>query len=381
MRAYFLAATLARLGDEMVATAVVLFVLTRTGDPTLAGITLAAYAFPSVASGPLLGAWLDRSRHRRAALASNQVALGATMLGLLAVVGTAPGWLAPLVAAVAGVTVPLTSGGFTGLMTLLVAPDRLARANSTESISFSVAALGGPALASALALVLSPAAAVLGIAVSAALSLLALAAVPSVPARGAVGRLDVRAGLRHMVATPRLRAVTLTSTLSFGAVGMLLVALPVRTAELGAGGTASGFVLAAFEIGCMATNLALIRLQSHWQTVLVCTGLYGLALTGWALAGSLPVLLVLALVAGFTLGPELPALLGARQRYTPEHLLSQVGTTGASLKIGFSALGAAAGGLLLPVCGPSAVIGLVAAVQGAAVLLGWLASRGRVPVS
>jgi hypothetical protein len=50
------AATLARVSDEMFSVGVVLLVLDRTGSPGLAGATVAAITFPSLVSGPLLGA-------------------------------------------------------------------------------------------------------------------------------------------------------------------------------------------------------------------------------------------------------------------------------------------------------------------------------------
>src|SRR3954447_18255659 len=86
----------------MVAFTLVLLVLDRTNSPTLAGITGAAYALPAVITGPLLGAWLDRTQFRRAALAVNQASLAIVMIGLLLVVGHSPHWTAPALAAVAG---------------------------------------------------------------------------------------------------------------------------------------------------------------------------------------------------------------------------------------------------------------------------------------
>src|SRR5215218_6383458 len=82
--AFFLAATLARLAGEMLPVAVVLLVLDRTGNAALAGAAVAAATLPGVVTGPVLGAWLDRTAHRRAALASNQVVLGASLLAILA---------------------------------------------------------------------------------------------------------------------------------------------------------------------------------------------------------------------------------------------------------------------------------------------------------
>ena len=141
---YFVAATLARVGDEMVAFTLVLLVLERTDSPALAGITGAAYALPAVVTGPLLGAWLDRTPYRRTALAINQAVLGAVMLAMLAVAGH---WVTPVLAAVAGMTLPLVSGGFTSMLPSLVAQSKLARANSLEAASFGAATITGPAAA------------------------------------------------------------------------------------------------------------------------------------------------------------------------------------------------------------------------------------------
>jgi DNA invertase Pin-like site-specific DNA recombinase len=102
--AFFLAATLARLASEMFPVAVVLLVLGRTGRIALAGAAVAASTLPGVVTGPVLGAWLDRMAHRRAALASNQVVLGASLLAILAAAGRAPGWALLLLAALAGLT-------------------------------------------------------------------------------------------------------------------------------------------------------------------------------------------------------------------------------------------------------------------------------------
>lgn len=370
MRAYYTAATLARLGDEMVAVALPLFMLARTGNAALTGIVVAAYSLPSVLTGPLLGSWLDGTKRRRAVLAANQVALAAAMLGLIA----APVWAAPLFAVLAGLALPMTSAGFSAMVPRLAGPERLTRANSLDSMSFSVASMAGPAVAAAVATLVSPTGSVLGIAAAAVGSIVALAFVAPVPP-SPHGRQPVLTGLRHIVHTPRLRAVTLATTMSWGSMGLLLVVLPLRTEELGVGQTPAGFLLTVFEIGCVATNIALIRFQDRWGTVLVSIAIYGVVLGGWSLAGNFPLLLVLALVAGLAMGPQFPALLAARQRYSPPELLSQVGTTGASLKIGAFSLGATLVGPLLPVLGVPGVIALVGGLQVLAAVLGWLVSR------
>jgi MFS-type transporter involved in bile tolerance (Atg22 family) len=98
----------------MFSVAVVL-VLARTGRPALAGAVVAATTLPSVVTGPVLGAWLDRTARRRTALAANQVLLASCLLAVLAAAGRSPAWVLLALAALAGVTAPLGTGGFTSM--------------------------------------------------------------------------------------------------------------------------------------------------------------------------------------------------------------------------------------------------------------------------
>src|SRR5690348_13097982 len=110
MRRYLLAASAARLADAMW-IGPVLLVLDRTGSAALAGLTLSAATLPTLVSAPLLGAWLDVHGRRRAAIAVNQVALTAALVGVAAAPGAAPAWVLA-----AGVTQPLVTGGFSSMV-------------------------------------------------------------------------------------------------------------------------------------------------------------------------------------------------------------------------------------------------------------------------
>jgi MFS family permease len=354
---YYLAATLARFADEMVAFTLVLLVLDRTDSPTLAGITGAAYALPAVATGPLLGAWLDRTAYRRSALAVNQATLGAVMLGLLIVVGHSPSWVPPALAAVAGATLPMVSGGFTSMLPSLFRPERLARANAFESVSFSTATIAGPSTAATVAAVVSVDAAAVVIAIAAALSIVAISRLPALPPVGAGGEpffSSVVGGLVHLARTPRLRASTVTTTLLMGFTGILLIALPLHMPSLGMPKSAAGYLWTAVEIGSVTTALVLSRPQSRWRpeyVVMVSVAAYGL---------------ILAVAAGLAEGPALPAMFAARQQYSPHALQGRVSTSAASLRVGSSALGQATAGVLVPAIGTHAAlltvgVGLVAA--------------------
>jgi MFS family permease len=385
MPGYYVAATLARLGDEMVAFTIVLLVLERTDSPGLAGLTGAAYALPAIATGPLLGAWLDRTHYRRAALALNQAVLGVVMLSLLAVVGHAPEWTVPALAALAGTTLPMVSGGFTSMLPSLAPQSLLAGANSLEAASFGAATITGPAAAATIAAAVSVEAAAAVIAVTATASIVAITRLPTLPP--AVAPEDrqpfvasVIGGLAHLARTPRLRMSTVTTTGVMGATGFILITLPLHMPSLGAPRAAAGYLWTALEIGSVTTAVLLGRLQSRWRpelVVIVAVAAYGLVMASWTLAGSLAVLLVLAAAAGLFEGPMLPAMFAARQQYSPVALQGRVSTTAASLRVGAAALGQAAGGLLVPLIGTRAALLTVALGLVAAAALGYLAGLSR----
>src|SRR5437762_4784652 len=101
---FWATATVTRLADEMFSVGVVLLVLDRTGSAGLAGATVAAVTLPSIVSGPLLGAWLDRTSRRRTIMMLDQVLAASSLVGIVVLAGNAPNWTLPLVALVAGAT-------------------------------------------------------------------------------------------------------------------------------------------------------------------------------------------------------------------------------------------------------------------------------------
>jgi predicted MFS family arabinose efflux permease len=380
---YAAAAGLARLADEMVGLAMVLLALSRTGRPVLAGALVTAYTLPVLASGPVLGAWLDRTRHRRPALMVNLAVLAGASVGIAASLARAPVAVPLLLAAVAGVTLPMTSGGFTSLLPRLLPPDRLGRANAVDAVTFNTAAVAGPAVSGALAALAGPDVALVAVALVASAGLAATAGVPVPPPAadrpaGVALLTQVRAGLGHLARTAPLRGATLTTVLGYGAVGMLAVALPLYTRDLGAGEEGAGLLWGALEVGGLAASLSLAYrpLSAPPQRVVyAATALFGLAMASWPLAGSMAVAAGLVALAGAASGPALPAILAVRQRYAPANLLAQVSTTGASLKIGGYAVGATLGGVVVPALGPTAAIALVAATEVSAAGLGALLGR------
>src|SRR2546427_9882985 len=132
---FWVTATVTRLADEMYSVGIVLLVLERTGSAALAGATVAGVTLPSIVSGPLLGAWLDRSKRRRPIMILDQMLAASSLVGIVLLAGNGPDWSVPLVALVAGSTWPLSFGGFTSLIPVIVADELLAQANALEATS------------------------------------------------------------------------------------------------------------------------------------------------------------------------------------------------------------------------------------------------------
>jgi len=380
---FYLTATVTRLADEMFSVGAVLLVLERTGSAALAGATVAAITLPSMVTGPLLGAWLDRSGARRRIMIIDQILAATTLVAIVVLAGHAPNWTLPLVTLCAGMTWPLSFGGFTSLIPVIV-PDRLLpRANALEATSFNFAVIMGPALAGTISALAGPATSLL---VEAALTVGAIGLIAFLPkvdisdaaSSRTLGEI-VRAGLAHLAATPPLRAVTVAGAFNLGGLGLLTVAFPFFAVDvLGANRGIAGYLWAAFAFGSMVGALWLVPLQTRWRPERVVLGsltALGCTMLLWPLATAVPVALVLIALSGVADGPNLSATFAARQRWTPRALHGQIFTTAASIKVGSFAIGSALAGPAVVELGASGALLLTAGFQFAAAGLGWLASR------
>ena len=383
---FYVTATLTRFADEMFSVGVVLLVLERTGSAALAGATVAAVTLPSLVTGPLLGAWLDRSGRRRRAMVLDQLLAASSVIGIVVLAGNAPDYTVPLVALIAGITWPLSFGGFTSLIPVIVPDKLLAQANALEATSFNMAVIAGPALAGTISAVAGPSVSLIVEAVLTVGAIGLIARIPEMDARSPHAdptrplRTIVRDGLRLLAATPALRSVTAAGALNLGGLGLLTVAFPFFALdELGVDRSVSGYMWAAFAGGSFIGALTLVRLQTRFapeRVVLGAIAVLGCIMLLWPLGNSLPVVLGLIALGGLADGPGLAATFGARQRWTPPELLGQIFTTAASLKVGAFAIGAACAGPAVTTLGARGTLVLAAGVQFAAVTAGLLLSRG-----
>ena len=380
------AATLARVADEMFGVAAVLLVLERTGSAAFAGALVAAITLPSIVSAPLLGAWLDmRGRRRGLMIADQAIAVGVLVFVVLAT-GNLPDAVLIGVTALAGITWPLSFGGMTSLIPVLVRGDLLTPANAVEATSFNVALIAGPLLAGAVAAVFGPAEALMLEAALTAAALLLIAGLRDIdraPAHG--GRLlaTARAGLRALASVPPLRGITLAGGLSLMGAGVLTVAFPLWCVEdLDAARSGSGLLWGAFAVGSSIGALSLVGIQARFpaqRIVLLSLVISGALMALWPLAGSLPVALALVAVAAVADGPGLAATFAVRQEWAPADLQGQIFTTAAGLKVGSFAIGSALAGPIVVGVGAAEALLVAAGMHFVGAAVGALALRGRTP--
>ena len=377
------AATLSRISDEMFSVGVVLLVLDRTDSPALAGATVAAITLPSVVTAPLLGAWLDVTGRRRSLMLFDQALIAAVLVALALMIGNAPDWSVIGVTLLAGLTFPLSFGGFTSFIPALVPEDLLTPANALETTSFDLALIVGPALAGTLSAIFGPVVPLLAEAALALAALLLIIRVPGLDRPGAgsgrpLGSV-VLDGLRQIAVVPELRGVTLSGALGLGGLGLLTVAFPLFAVEhLGAERSDAGYMWAAFAVGSSIGALSLVRIQRRfppWLIVVTAQAIFGSLMLLWPLAGSLALLLPLIAVAATADGPALAATFAVRQQVVPAELHGQVFTTAAGLKVGSFSVGAALSGPVVSSVGSAETIAIAAGVELCAAAGGFLLMR------
>jgi MFS family permease len=359
-----ISASVSRLADQSAGIALVLLVIARTHNPRLAGLVVAAFTVPTLVTGPVIGAYLDRLKAKRALFAANQVTLAAALTGVAVLAGHAPGAVLIGLGLLAGLTAPVLTGGFSSLVPLVVPPGRLRRANALDAASYNVAGLAGPALVAVLAGAAGAGLALSAVAGIAALGLVLVLGVPmpttpglsravpghgpAQPASGSL-RATVADGLRLLRDVPLLRSTTIATTLSQLSQGLLPVTLPLLALRLGHPTSAGAWLLTALSAGGLAGSLASGRLLA-WRTapamLIAAMAACGVFLAALAAAPGFDPALGLAVLAGAADGPILAATLAVRQRTVPADRYAQTAATAASLKTGAYALGAAVAGLL-----------------------------------
>lgn len=375
-RGFVATVSVSRTVGALFNTAGVLLVLDRTGSAVLAGTVAAAAVLPGAALGPVLGAWLDVARHRRALIVSDQLLSVFALAAMIALAGHAPHWTLPAVAVLYGITRPFSTGSFVSALAELAGPELLDRASAVEATSMNLAIVVGPALAGALAAAIGPARVVELQVVLTVLVAAAIAVNPAFEARSDVRAASVvdamRAGVRALIRDPVLRDTGLAGTLANGAWGLMLVTFPLYAARsLGAGHAAGGYLWAGLAIGSIAGTFLWRGVPSR-RSISASYVAYALSALLWPLAGSLAAGFALVTLTGVLEGPGYSGMVALRQRYAPIEARTQVlNTFVATGQVAMSA-GAVIGGVL-----PSTTV-TFAAFAGTGLVAASIIGRWRV---
>jgi MFS family permease len=381
-----LAMQLARIGQAMVAIALVLFTLAEYGSPVLAGIVTFASTFPGVLMSPIAGALLDRHGRTRLVTLDYVVALVAlVLLGVLALSGRLPAWLLVLIAAVASLTAILSATGLRSLFPIIVPRHLWGRVNAVDSNGYVVASIIGPPAAAALVTVVGGPATLICIGVVHGCAALAMRGIPD-PETETVssGNLlrDAWQGLVYAWRNPTLRGLGFAiSTLNLAG-GMTTIVIPLIVLDrLRAGEPVVGLVFALSGVAGMVSALIVGRLDTRGRewTLLVLPMLATApilalllpaagadATTSAGLAMGLLLVATSMFLTGLLTGPLDVALFTVRQRRTDPAWMGRAFAVSMAFNFSGFPIGAALAGVLASRSIESAIlVGVVASMLAA----------------
>jgi predicted MFS family arabinose efflux permease len=290
-RSFFLAQLVSVVGTWMQTVSQAWLVLQLTDSPFKLGLLGTLQFGPILVLSPLAGVIADRWSRRRL-LVATQAALAcqALTLALLVATGRARYWQIALLALVTGLANTLDTPVRQSFVTGLVGREDLVNAIALNSASFNAARIVGPAVAGLLIARFGvvPAFVVNGLGFTVVVATL-LALPDAAAARrpdGASVRRDIAEGVRHVVRTPRMRAVLGVLFVVSLCVFYFTVYVPLlaRTV-LRLGPEGFGFLMAALGVGAVAGALTLGARANPEPGVglllataaVACTGLVGLS--------------------------------------------------------------------------------------------------------
>ncbi len=305
-RRYYAGQAISLTGTWMQMTAQSWLVLTLTHSSTALGAVVALQTLPVLLLAPYGGVIADRVDKRRVMIAlQSAMGIQALILGLLTVTGSVHVWEIGVLAAMLGLSNAFEAPARHSFMLEMVGADHLRNAVSLNSVLVNVARVLGPAVAGILIASVGEGPCFLINAGSFAAVIAMLASLdrsalrPTEPAPRARGQL--REGLSYVRNSPEL-AIPL---LMMAAVGCLTyefqVSLPVMASRgLHADARGFGFMTAAMGIGAVCGGLLVAaRGRTGLRPLVLGAAVFGVAMTGAALAPSLPVeLAALAFVGG-----------------------------------------------------------------------------------
>jgi predicted MFS family arabinose efflux permease len=304
----------------------------RFGDPFYLGLRSFAQEMPLLAFMLLGGAAADRIDRRLILLSSQwfQMAM-AVLLGALYLTGHLGMGAIVLVAFATGLMQSQSAPTYQAVITSLVPRERIANAVALNSLQFNLSRAIGPVVAG---LLLAHAGAgwcfaanaLSFIGVIAALQTIAFPP-PAAGARESLGR-SLKAGLRHVRDTPRLRSATLLAATASFLAFPLITYLPVIAGDVLKTG-ASGYSLLLTSVGLGAIVGAVTTAQrghaeGRGRLMLLAFAAFGLVTIGASLSRWQWLSMVLLVGSGLALTTAFSTLNSLVQEMAPDALRGRV---------------------------------------------------------
>lgn len=357
------------VGDAVSATALPLLVLALTGSGLQMGIVAVLQRLPDLLLGLPAGAFADRWDRRRMMMWADA---GRAVLTALVPLASLLGF--PVMGTVLLVAFPINAfrvvfmAGWTAAVPNLVGRSQLARATGIFEALGGASFIVGPAIAGILVAWIGAAPTLVVDAASFAVSAVSLTLVRR-PLRRAERRPpmslrhEMAEGVRFILGHPVMRdLIGFWTFVSLISAPIIEAAAYYLTIDRPFGPSGFGLILSAYSVGSLVGALLAGRIVRGFIAphLLIGNLIVGVAVVGIALTSSLPVMAVLAVVAGTSQSIVLVAYVTVRAASSPDELLGRVGSTARTISVGIQPLGLLAGGILLDVVHGAATLLVIA---------------------
>ncbi len=366
------------VGDAISVTTMPLLVLALTGSGLQMGIVGVLQRLPDLLFGLPAGAYADRWDRRRMMLWAD-----AGRAVLTALVPLAALLSLPVMGTVLLVSFPINvcrvlfMAGWTAAVPNLVDRRQLGRAMGAFEAVSGGSFIIGPAIAGILVGIIGAGPTLAIDAASFAVSAFSLALIHRPLRRtdrqpSTALRHEMAEGVRFIVHHRVLRdTIAFWSAVSLVSAPVIPAVTYYVTIDRGLGPAAFGLVVSAYSVGTLVGALLGGRRMSGRLAPRLLLGnlLVAFSTAAVALTGSLPLMVVFALVSGAFQSVALVAYITVRAASTPDELLGRVGSTARTISLGFQPVGLLLGGVLLDALHGGPTLLIIAALTGALSLL------------
>jgi hypothetical protein len=365
--------------------------LKLTGSAFMVGLVSVATFLPMLLFSLPAGALSDRHDRRRIVVLTQSCSL---LVGIVLSVAAASGHLGAtgLLSAcfVIGTAYSVAKPALSAMLPALVPSEALVGATAFNTLQFNLGQVVGPALATVVLLVATPAWAFGLNSVTFAVQIVAVCLLPSavrgtrLAAGASRATSGIRHGLRYIRATPPMPSVLVAVVLCNGAVETLRTLAPsVATELMHRPGALAGTVILGYSVGTIVTVFALTWLRRMIPAGFVVALAFllqaGGALGIMAAGSDLVVVVGSAASIGVGFAIIVPVLSGRLQQLSSDEFRGRVLSTFAMAHLGSRPLFAVVAGASASVFGVRAAFASTVVVALGAAAFSWMHRLGAVP--